>query len=175
MSILSSEIQQILNCCMSKEKHFLNEPIVLDCGHSACRQCIVNKRGCEFKCEFSGCDKTHKMKSLSHLTPNLTVPVLISSYRKEIIETLKGDYENQLILLQDLINGHQIDENCKNLKNEIKSKIESLKTDLDNIGSTMCERVESLKEDMKRYKLMDFYKLIFKSSLQSYFHFFTLF
>lgn len=39
-------------CALSCDKHFLNEPITLPCGDSACKSCILTKKEAKFECNY---------------------------------------------------------------------------------------------------------------------------
>ena len=42
--MISNEILKDCYCSLESNNHFLNEPLELTCGHSACKQCIGKKK-----------------------------------------------------------------------------------------------------------------------------------
>ncbi len=42
--MISDEILKDYYCSLVNDNHFLSEPCLLTCGHSACRKCIGNKK-----------------------------------------------------------------------------------------------------------------------------------
>ncbi len=46
--MISEEILKNCFCSLENDTHFLNEPLELICGHSACKQCIGDKK--ELRC-----------------------------------------------------------------------------------------------------------------------------
>ena len=46
--MISDEILKDCYCSLESNNHFLNEPVQLTCGHSACKQCIGTKE--ELRC-----------------------------------------------------------------------------------------------------------------------------
>ncbi len=46
--MISDEILNDCYCSLENDTHFLNEPLQLKCGHSACKQCIGYKK--EVRC-----------------------------------------------------------------------------------------------------------------------------
>ena len=53
--MIREDILGELKCGSSNEKHFLIEPISLNCGHSICKKCIPKDNIKELKCHICGC------------------------------------------------------------------------------------------------------------------------
>ena len=49
---MNQEVLDVLKCALSDKEHFLIKPIPLKCGHCVCRNCILNEKIKEIKCNI---------------------------------------------------------------------------------------------------------------------------
>jgi hypothetical protein len=167
---LTGDVFNSLKCCLNSKDHFLKDPLVLKCNHSACKPCIEKKKGLEFKCEYNGCGKKYKMKKIDRLQPNEKISELLKTHKIELIEYIKSEFNKMFLNLRDLNIENMIDENCDLIENEIDIKIESLKCELDDLGDFMRRKLKGTREQMKWFELimylffhMEIIPLCFKS------------
>ena len=146
---LTDDVLNSLKCCLNSKEHFLRDPLILKCNHSACKKCIEKKKGREFTCEFNGCGKKYKMKKVDKLQSNLTIPELLETHKIELIELINTEFSKIFINLCDINIENMIDENCDLIENEIDIKIESLKNELDNLGDFMRRKLRGTRDQMK--------------------------
>jgi hypothetical protein len=146
---LTEEILNTIKCCLDAKDHFLKEPLLLKCSHSACKRCIERKKGHEFTCEFPGCGRKYKMKKVDKLQSNTILSELIETHKNDLLEMIKNEFNKIFLNLRDINIEGMIDSNCDIIELEIDLKIESLKNELDNIGDFMRQRVRGLREQMK--------------------------
>ena len=148
---LTDDFISSLKCCLDSKDHFLQEPLILKCNHSACKRCIEKKKGHEFSCDFKGCGKKYKMKKLDRLKPNETVSELLTTHKNELIKVIKSEFNKVFLKLREINVENMIDENCDLIENEIDIKIESLKIELDDLGDFMRRKLKGTREQMKWY------------------------
>ena len=55
------ELYQQIKCCLSDDEHFIDEPILIACGHNGCKKCIENLNEIQTSCRF--CKTIHKKKT----------------------------------------------------------------------------------------------------------------
>ena len=83
-----------LYCCVSQlvdSKHFVEAPIKLSCGHSACKKCItISTVYCE-KCN------TENYVDLDHLKESFEMKTLLSMHYEEMVENQEKRYNESFI------------------------------------------------------------------------------
>ena len=68
-----------MKCCLDKDGHISIESVVLNCGGSACKECIYNSGNNEmFDCNC--CNKKHKKKDLLNAPVSKLADTMIHSY-----------------------------------------------------------------------------------------------
>ena len=48
--MISEEALEIIECAVTNDKHFINEPLSLSCGHSVCKNCLDDVKYNKIKC-----------------------------------------------------------------------------------------------------------------------------
>ena len=71
-----------LKCCFNKE-HIVIEPVLLNCGGNACRECIKEDTNC------LRCNKKHHKDELIDLPVNDRVESFVKSNLKELFKDLE--------------------------------------------------------------------------------------
>jgi hypothetical protein len=61
MEELRSKYQQ-LKCCLNTSELYVDEPILMSCGHTACKKCIENFNKIQIRC--SHCKTVHKKEDM---------------------------------------------------------------------------------------------------------------
>lgn len=73
-----------ISCCISSDKHFVNNPILLQCNGNACKTCILNLNCLEIKCNY--CQKFHNLNAIKH----------IDGLNDGLANSINGKYLNSL-------------------------------------------------------------------------------
>jgi hypothetical protein len=82
------ELYQQIKCCVSDDEHFIDEPILIACGHNACRKCIENLNEIQTSCRF--CKTIHNKEDMMKMQiVNPSASLLLITNLKNINEDLK--------------------------------------------------------------------------------------
>jgi hypothetical protein len=82
---ITNEVFQTLVCSVDdEEEHIIEDPILLPCGHNACRKCIDNKNGKPIECFFDDCNKVYRFDETFQMSNNKTIEALIKNYLKDL-------------------------------------------------------------------------------------------
>ena len=84
----SKEISKQIVCCLTKDGHVVEEPILLKCGGNACKKCILNSNEKFIRC-FS-CEDRHEQNDLIDAKINDTAELIINSPLGNLFEDLNS-------------------------------------------------------------------------------------
>jgi hypothetical protein len=94
------EILKTIQCSLSHKLHISNDPILLGCGHIACRQCVLHQKNHELTCCI--CNKKHTISNPDSLVTVRTAEILIESYTKELFRMVENDFASIVDLFEGL-------------------------------------------------------------------------
>ena len=83
------------------ETHILNDPRVLPCGYTMCKECILNAMQAndkKFKCNFDNCQREHLIADIDQLGKNhLVAKVLtenINYLSNDLLKKLQAQFQS---------------------------------------------------------------------------------
>jgi hypothetical protein len=88
--MIPEKIVSSLYCSLSKEKHILEQPITMICGHCACKKCIL-KQTHPFKCLI--CNEENNM-SANQLKECVPLMDAIEVYLEDLFTILYKQFAN---------------------------------------------------------------------------------
>ena len=95
------EILKTIQCSLSMKQHISNDPVLLACGHIACRRCVVSHKNQEFTCFL--CNKKHVIEHPESLVTVRAAEIIIESYIKELFSMSENDLRNTVDLFEGKI------------------------------------------------------------------------
>ena len=87
-------------CCLTTDRHIVEEPILLKCGGNACKKCILNSNEKLIRC-FS-CEDKHEQNDFINAKINETAELIISSSLGSLFEDLNSKFEAITIELKGI-------------------------------------------------------------------------
>lgn len=102
-AVTASNVADLLLCKMITPYHIINEPRQLECGHSACANCIVSiakqAGGSSVKCPY--CSQMHKFPlDVSKLMPNRSLQTLLKFNMAQINQSFTKQLEDSMLVLE---------------------------------------------------------------------------
>jgi hypothetical protein len=144
----SDEILNIIYCNASEKKHILNEPILLQCGHSACKRCAIEKR--IFRCNYESCNHLNVFQDGNKLKIVKSIDILIQSHYKELYENTVGEFNDIIRNIEDEGHENVIDKQGELIEARIHKRAEFLKNQIDTFTNDLCSNLERKKQKLKR-------------------------
>lgn len=83
----------LIECSIADDRHIVEKPICLSCGHFICKKCIPSNNNYEFKC--IKCDKVNKT-NLNLCEVSELVQYSIESNLATLLKTINGNIEEEL-------------------------------------------------------------------------------
>ena len=87
---LTKNILDTIQCYANKQKHILLDPILLDCGHTACKQCVLGIE--RFYCNYDNCNQLMEINDETCLKTVKSIERLIESNFNELYERIFQEY-----------------------------------------------------------------------------------
>ena len=97
--MIPEEVLKELFCVLSAEKHFLENPISLSCGYSACRKCIGQ---CIGPINCLGCEQQHTV-DLSAIKDSSLFKVTFESYASDLFELVYDQFSSSYETLKSKV------------------------------------------------------------------------
>ena len=91
MSIQDSVLNRMI-CCLFNDDHIALEPVQVQCGGTACRQCISTSEEEILKCY--SCKGHHRKKDLMNIPVNRVAESVVHSFLDGIFEYVNNTLEN---------------------------------------------------------------------------------
>lgn len=79
---ISEALLKKLMCCIYNDGHIAMEPVTLECGAIACKECIKNAKEEVIHCFY--CNKIHEKKNFNNSTINKSSELMVQSYINEL-------------------------------------------------------------------------------------------
>ena len=99
--MISDDRYEEIICGLSTNKHFVKNPIVLvECGHSACKNCVLNENSNQFICKI--CD-TKTIRDLRNEKESMATKRLIKIYLDDIHSFLEKQSFSQYTKLKGIL------------------------------------------------------------------------
>jgi hypothetical protein len=95
--------ENILNqikCCLNNNDHFINEPILLECGANACKKCVFDSTNSTLRCY--SCNGSHERNDLLNAPINKMVVSVIELFSNDLIQNLNESLESSVACLKGL-------------------------------------------------------------------------
>ena len=91
---LSKNVLDTIQCYANKQSHILLDPILLDCGHTACKKCVLEME--RFHCNYKNCNQLIELNDETSLKTVKSIERLIESNFKELYEKNYQEYSEIL-------------------------------------------------------------------------------
>lgn len=132
-------------CALSntKSEHIYEDPVVLSCGHLACRNCTLQQS----YCQICGTKNTlNSSNTGSIVTLNEFIKNNLNHLFSFIDKKFKQTYDD-LKIAKHLFE-ESIDTRVLLIKDEIQIRIDSLKAELDDLGEKMSRKLLNLRDKL---------------------------
>jgi hypothetical protein len=96
MSMIAENVINALKCSLSPHGHLLDDPVLLQCGHNACRRCVLEIDSATFRCLTPSCAKINTLYDGHLLVSNRSVDTIVSTNLQELSEFVRGDFRRIL-------------------------------------------------------------------------------
>ena len=85
---IPDELLKEMKCCLSNDGHILFEPILINCGGNACKQCIRESEDRKLNC--FNCNDKHERKELFKSPINKIVQTLVKSFFNDLLTDVEA-------------------------------------------------------------------------------------
>ena len=151
---------EIISCTFQLPRHVFEEPVILPCGKSACKNCILKAKNTikdKFMCEY--CSQSHKLtdKFLNE-NSDLGKVNLINNKLKQLYDFSINKLENFINNVENRLENfaNSIETKKFHIENELLIKVEALKEHLlqleQEIKGCLNKSAENLNENLSNYK-----------------------
>ena len=128
------------------DKHFLRNPIQLDCRHCVCKKCIIDNK--PIKCVF--CGRVTK-SDLTDATESMIKREEIQNNLKELLSETKERLKKSCDELKGIIKSIKLYCIICFILEELKCRDDTIKDKFIKIESKVIERVEFLKKELDQH------------------------
>ena len=97
---IPEEILNQIKCCLSSDGHIALEPIPVNCGATACNECIKNSNQELIDCLC--CKGQHDKKSLINQPVQKAIESIVSYFLNDLLDYAKENFENMSLLLKGI-------------------------------------------------------------------------
>ena len=97
---LSKNFLETIQCYATKYQHILYEPILLECGHSACKKCAIEIG--QFYCNYKNCNQLIEINEASQLKSVKSIEHLIESNFNHLYENNVRGFTQILTSIQGI-------------------------------------------------------------------------
>jgi hypothetical protein len=73
-----------LKCCLSNDGHVAIEPILVSCGSSVCKKCVIDSKDEAIKC--LSCKENHKKSDLTRGPINKVASSMVQTFLNDLFE-----------------------------------------------------------------------------------------
>lgn len=148
MNFIPEEILKIISCSLSSTRHIIEDPVLLSCGHNACRTCMENISFGK-KCLYQNCnqlvDTNQELKSVK------SIHNLVEAYLNELFKNIHNDSVVLSNKFEVLNFENQIDEQIDRLEENILLRFELLKLQLEKMNKTLMNKLDETRFKLKKY------------------------
>jgi hypothetical protein len=95
---LAEEVLNEIKCCFSNDDHIAIEPILVSCGATGCKQCLLVSKIEEIFC--LSCRGKHKTQDFKNTPVIKQVEDLINSHISDLFEYVKVNLDKTASLLE---------------------------------------------------------------------------
>ena len=146
-------IKSYLICSENKNSHFVEEPILLHCGHGICKRCIQSLNKTPFFSVICGiCGKSTRCDRGYTNNPDfgqrhILLDTLLTEHLKYAYDVVLKDFRGKFYEIKEKI--ENFDESFENRiefeKGEIDIQVDLLKIKLDNAGDRLKNELNEMK------------------------------
>ena len=144
-----------MKCCAFNDGHIAIEPVLVQCGANACKECIKSAKGAVIKCY--DCNGTHETKDstdspISKLSESIVQYYLndLFEHAKENMKTIGSKLSSILIYLSiGKIFNLLINIQEESLVDELNFKIEEIENEMDIRVESLIASIQSNREECK--------------------------
>ena len=98
----TNAILDVVLCKLNSSYHIINDPRILDCGHSACLACIVQLRDTDKNLKCNYCNSLHKIPlDTNKLTVNKNLQTFIKyNFKQNLNQNFLKQFEDSMTSLE---------------------------------------------------------------------------
>jgi hypothetical protein len=94
---IPEDVLNQIECCLKGDGHIVHEPVVLKCGHNACRKCCSDPDVSTVKC--FNCQKPYDKNELLNAPNNKAIDSIIQIHLNDLFQDLKLETIKSLNLI----------------------------------------------------------------------------
>lgn len=131
--MISPETLDSIQCALSKNRHFVEHPITMSCGHTICKKCIPNDNNQQqLKCLICNELNEHNLNTSKEST---AVKTLMRVFLNDLFYLIEDKFNTSIRQLKESKTSFEeaLNFRIKFIKDEIEVRIESIKMELDKI------------------------------------------
>ncbi len=171
--MISEHVIALITCALSDDKHTVEKPLALSCSHHVCKNCVEKVKTETIKCKI--CNLVNKT-DLKDIKESICAKLLIEQNVASLFEDVKAKIESTVKSFQSfhpfyselfprILNqsnfklkkdvhielSNRLDVQVEFIKEEIYVKIESIKHELDILGSTLIDSLNQVKRYFQKF------------------------
>jgi hypothetical protein len=176
----TNAILDVVLCKLNTPYHIINDPRLLDCGHSACLQCIIQMKDTDKNLKCIYCNSIHKIPlDTSKLTVNKNLQTFIKyNFKQNLNQNFLKQFEDSMTSLEGIYiirkylknlviffffffcfvekfqtqtaNAENLDQYLNLVENDVQTKIENMKVSLEKLGEQFCQNIRTIRKELQK-------------------------
>lgn len=166
-------VLELVQCKLTSPYHVFNDPRLLDCGSSACFQCIMSAKDVESNLKCSYCNNVHNIPvDVNKITVNKNLQMFLKANLRQVnhIEESMVTLEREsskipkfgfffkikpLLILKEKIQDQNLtmenfDQYLTLVQKDVQMKVETMKTHLEKYGEQFIENLKIIRKEVQK-------------------------
>jgi hypothetical protein len=97
--VISNDLLNQIKCCLSTDGHIVIEPVVLNCGGNACKECVKSSLN-NIPIDCFSCSRKHDRNELLKAPANKFASIFIKSSLHDLFEYIEVKLDSTYSLLK---------------------------------------------------------------------------
>ncbi|RNA23876.1 leucine-rich repeat-containing 45 [Brachionus plicatilis] len=147
---------EMIMCKLVTPFHVINDPRLLECGSSACLDCILSAKDSDRNLKCPYCNGIHKVPNdTSKLISNKNLQTFLKINFADLNQNFSKQLEDSMYVLEQKIQSQNIamenfDNYFNSIQNDIQMKIEAMKNQLEKYAEQFCDSLKQIRKEAEK-------------------------
>lgn len=148
----NSGLYDLIRCKLGTSHHIIVDPRLLECGASACAECIMLNKDSENKLKCPYCNNLHDLPfDLNKLVVNKNLEGFLKNNNLQQM----NQFDDSIFTLEQKIQTQNVsmenfDQYLNLVQNDVKMKVETMKTHLEKYGEQFIENLKLIRKEVQK-------------------------
>lgn len=144
----------LIMCKLAAPFHVVKDPRLLDCGSTACYQCIISTKDQDRNLKCPYCNDIHKIDS-NRLLINKNLNNFLKFNLRQINQNFSKQLEDSMFALEQKIHSQNLtienfDQYLTLVQNDVQMKIDTFKSHLEKYGEQFIDNLKTMRKDVQK-------------------------